>query len=103
VLREADGKTRAIEVAGYFEATDRRVDRWWFEATSREERERVPPFLTPRFHRTLSSWVAIVRAAEFVIEAFGEPRASEELAAAEPVVEDTTVAPLFLHLRVTRR
>lgn len=39
MLREADGTTvRAIEVAGYFDVIDGRVDRWWFGAASQEER-----------------------------------------------------------------
>jgi hypothetical protein len=50
VLREADGTTRAIEVAGYFDTTEGRVDTWWFGTLPREERERVPPFLTLRSH-----------------------------------------------------
>jgi ubiquinone/menaquinone biosynthesis C-methylase UbiE len=100
VLRNADGTTRAIEVAGYFEATDGEVQTWWFETVPREERERVAPFRTPRFHRTLSGWVEIICDAGFVVERFGEPSASSELARAEPVVEDTRVAPLFLHCRV---
>ena len=102
VLREADGTTRAIEVARYFEATDGRVDRWWFETVPQRERERVSPFQTPRFHRTLSNWIAIIREAALVIETFGEPRASAELAKAEPVLEDTRVAPLFLHIRAIK-
>jgi SAM-dependent methyltransferase len=102
VLREADGTTRAIEVAGYFDATDGRVDTWWFSTLPPEERERVPPFRTPRFHRTLSGWVEIICRAGLVIEAFGEPCASPELAKAVPVVEDTRVAPLFLHIRARR-
>jgi SAM-dependent methyltransferase len=99
VLREADGRTRAIEIAGYFDTIDGRVDRWWFETLPREERERVGPFQTPRFHRTLSGWVEIICRAGLVIEQFGGPYASPELAEAEPVVADTRVAPLFLHVR----
>ena len=99
VLREADGRTRAIEIAGYFDTIDGRVDRWWFETLPREERERVGPFQTLRFHRTLSGWVEIICRAGLVIEQFGEPYASPELAEAEPVVADTRVAPLFLHVR----
>jgi SAM-dependent methyltransferase len=102
VLREADGTARAIEVGGYFEAIDGRVDTWWFGTLPREERDRVAPFRTPRFHRTLSEWVGIIRRAGLVIEQFGEPRASPELAAAVPVVNDTRVAPLFLHIRVRK-
>jgi SAM-dependent methyltransferase len=101
VLREADGTTRAIEVAGYFD-TEERVDIWWFGTLPREERERVAAFRTPRFHRTLSQWVEIICRAGLVIEQFGEPTASTELAEAEPVVADTRVAPLFLHVRARK-
>ena len=63
---------------------------------------KVAPFRTPRFHRTLSGWVEIICAAGLVIEKFGEPCASPELAKAEPVVADTRVAPLFLHIRASK-
>jgi SAM-dependent methyltransferase len=76
VLREPDGTTRAIELAGYFDATDGRVDTWWFSTLPQEERARVAPFRTPRFHRTLSEWVEIICRAGLVIEQFGEPCAS---------------------------
>jgi SAM-dependent methyltransferase len=102
VVREADGTTRAIEVAGYFDTADGRVDTFWFSTLPREERERVPPFRIPRFHRTLSGWVEIVCRAGLLIEQFGEPCASPELAEAVPVVEDTRVAPLFLHIRARK-
>ena len=102
VLREPDGSVRAIEIAGYFDDIDGRLDTWWFESVPREERERTQPFRTPRFHRTLSGWVEIIRQAGLVIEQLAEPCASAELAAAEPVVADTRVAPLFLHVRATR-
>jgi SAM-dependent methyltransferase len=54
VLRNADGTTRAIEVAGYFDATNGRVETWWFETLPLEERERraVPgPSLPPNTKR----------------------------------------------------
>ncbi len=100
VLREADGTTvRAVEVSGYFDNIDGRVDRWWFGAASQEERARVPPFQEPRFHRTLSAWINLVVAAGFMLEQLGEPHADEATAAAVPAVADTRVAPLFLHVR----
>jgi hypothetical protein len=40
--------------------------------------------------------------AGMVIEQFGEPCASLELAEAEPVVADSRVAPLFLHVRARK-
>jgi SAM-dependent methyltransferase len=101
VFREANGATRAIEVAGYFDTTEW-VDTWWFSTLPREERERVAPFRTPRFHQTLSGWVELICRAGLVVEEFGEPSASPELAKAVPVVEDTRVAPLFLHIRARK-
>lgn len=100
VLREADGRTvRAIEVGGYFDVIDGRVDRWWFGAVPAEERARVPAFQEPRFHRTLSTWLNLVVSAGFVLERFGEPCADAAVAARVPAVADTRVAPLFLHVR----
>ena len=100
VLREADGVTvRAVEVGGYFDDIDGRVDRWWFGPVPAEERARVPPFREPRFHRTLSAWLNMVVAAGFALEWLGEPCADEATAAAIPAVADTRVAPLFLHVR----
>jgi ubiquinone/menaquinone biosynthesis C-methylase UbiE len=103
VLREADGTVRAIEVGRYFETDSGQVDTWWFSTLPREERANVAPFRTPRFHRTLSGWVEILCAAGFTVERLGEPCASVELAKAEPVVADTRVAPLFLHVRVRKQ
>lgn len=102
VLRDEAGRAWAIEVGGYFDAIDGRVDRWWFETLSAEERKKEAPFLTPRFHRTLSGWVEMIVQAGFVIERFLEPRASEALAAAQPVVADTRVGPLALLVRARK-
>jgi len=102
VLREPNGTTRAIEIAGYFDATDGRIDTFWFETLPPEEREMTEPFRVPRFHRTLSGWVDLIVDAGLVIERFAEPRVSVEVAVAEPALEDTLVAPLFLHIRALR-
>jgi len=102
VLRELNGTTRAIEVGGYFDATDGRIDTFWFENLPREERHKTEPFRVPRFHRTLSEWIHLIREAGLVIERFGEPRVSVEVAKAEPALEDTLVAPLFLHIRTLK-
>jgi SAM-dependent methyltransferase len=102
VLRDGAGIPYAIEVGKYFEGCDGQVTAWWFETVPDAERRRTAPFRVPRFDRTLSSWVEIVVGAGLVIEQFGEPCASAELAAAEPVVADTRVAPLFLHIRARK-
>jgi ubiquinone/menaquinone biosynthesis C-methylase UbiE len=102
-VRNADGDVVAVEVADYFEETDGAIDRWIFSSIPREERDRLEPFSVPRFHRTLTSWVSMIVGAGLTIEAFGEPRASEAVARSEPVVADTRVAPIFLHVRASRR
>jgi SAM-dependent methyltransferase len=102
VLRNPDRTTRAIEIAGYFDATDGRIDTWWLTNVPQEERDRTEPFRVPRFHRTLSGWVDLILEAGLVIERLTEPCVSVELAEAEPVLEDTRVAPPFLHIRVIK-
>ena len=102
VLRETNGTTRAIEVGGYFDTVDGRIDTFRFENLPEEERQKSEPFRVPRFHRTLSGWVDLIVAAGLIIERFGEPRVSVEVAKAQPVLEDTLVAPLFLHIRTLK-
>jgi SAM-dependent methyltransferase len=96
VLRNPDRTTRAIEIAGYFDTIDGRIDAFRFENAPQEEREKTEPFCVPRFHRTLSGWVSLIVDAGLIIEAFGEPRVTEETAKTEPA---TLVTPLFLHIR----
>jgi SAM-dependent methyltransferase len=102
VLREPNGTTRAIEVGRYFDRLDGRIDRWWFTAAPPSERAVTEPFREPRFHRTLADWINGVIAAGFVIECLGEPKADVSLARAVPLVSDTLVAPLFLHVRARK-
>jgi ubiquinone/menaquinone biosynthesis C-methylase UbiE len=102
VLRDAQGRTQAIEVARYFDCSEPYLDVWMFSTVPDEVRARVEPFRIPVFHRTLSSWVELICHAGLVIEQFGEPCASAEVAAANPVVADTRVAPLFLHIRARK-
>ncbi|MEQ1409551.1 class I SAM-dependent methyltransferase [Neorhizobium sp. Rsf11] len=101
-IRDERGEAVAVQVADYFDETEGRIERWLFSDIPAEERARLTPFSIPRFHRTLSTWVSMIVGAGLVIEAFGEPMASEEVAAAEPVVADTRVAPIFLHIRAVR-
>ncbi len=102
-VRNAEGDVVAVEVADYFEETDGTIDRWIFSSIPKEERDTLEPFSVPRFHRTLTNWVSMIVGAGLTIEAFGEPRASEAVARSEPVVADTRMAPIFLHVRARRR
>ncbi len=102
VMRDANRKVLAVAVAGYFDATQGQVETWQFSTLPPEERAKFAPFRTPRFHRTLSGWVEIICRAGLTIEAFGEPCASPELAAAVDEVADTRVVGLFLHIRARK-
>jgi hypothetical protein len=102
VLRDRRGRDRAVELAGYFDEMSGEIETWWFSNAPREEREAVAPFRVPRFHRTLGSWVGMICRAGFVIQEFGEPSASEELASEIPFIADTRVAALFLHARAVK-
>jgi hypothetical protein len=101
-LREPDGTTRAIEVGGYFDTTEGRIETFWMTNAPKEERDRVEPFRIPRFHRTLSGWVELIVDADLVIERFGEPRDSMEVAKTEPALEDSLVAPPFSRIRAVK-
>ena len=98
-LRDANHRTYAIEVGGYFDHTDGRVDEWIFGAAPPEARQGMAPFRVPRFHRTLSDWVNTVVDTGFVLERLGEPRASDETVRQCPHMQDAQVAGYFLHLR----
>lgn len=101
-VHDQQGRPVAVHVARYFDGVDGEVESWYFSTAPQEQRERFGPFRIPRFHRTLSQWVAMTVAAGFAIEAMGEPMADKDLAAAIPKVADTRVAPIFLHLRLRK-
>jgi ubiquinone/menaquinone biosynthesis C-methylase UbiE len=102
VLRDAVGRTTGVELGRYFDRVDGELDTWHFHTAPAEERAKVAPFRTPRFHRTLSQWVDFLIAANLAIEKLSEPSASAEVAAQVHEVEDTRVVPLFLHVRARK-
>ncbi|MDR9803308.1 class I SAM-dependent methyltransferase [Rhizobium hidalgonense] len=101
-IRNEAGEPIAVEIADYFDESDGRIERWIFSSIPEAERATLTPFSIPRFHRTLSTWVSMIVEARLTIEAFGEPMASPEAAQAEPVVADTRIAPIFLHIRARK-
>jgi ubiquinone/menaquinone biosynthesis C-methylase UbiE len=98
-LRDDSGRTRALEIGRYFEQPEGWVEEWLFKAAPPELRATLRPFRVPRFHRTLSSWMNGVVDAGWAIERVEEPTASDETVATCPHVQDTQVAPYFLHVR----
>jgi len=98
-LRDASGLTYALEIGRYYEQTTERVDTWLFSAAPESLRATLRPFRTPRFHRTLSSWLNAVVAAGWTLERVEEPSASGEVVRRCPHLQDTQAAPFFLHVR----
>ena len=101
-IRDENGKAIAVQIADYFDETDGHIEHWLFSDIPANERAKLTPFSVPRFHRTLTSWVSMIVGAGLIIEACGEPMASQEAAIAEPTVADTRVAPIFLHIRARK-
>ena len=56
----------------------------------------------PIFHRTLSQWFDLLSAAGLVVEKLGEPTVGTAPHALHPVIEDTRVTPMSLHVRARR-
>jgi hypothetical protein len=54
LLRDAGGRTYAVEVGDYFQGTDGEVSEWPFLAAPSEAKRGLPMFKAPRFRRTLS-------------------------------------------------
>ena len=101
VVRDASGTPLAIEIARYFDHADGESERLTFSAAPNGE-QRVAPFAIPRYHHTLGDWINAVIDAGFAIEQLGEPQADRQTALQHPIVADTRIAPLFLHILARR-
>jgi ubiquinone/menaquinone biosynthesis C-methylase UbiE len=100
-LRDADGRTYALEVGGYFSGGER-IDRWLFGAAPAEARAGLELFQVPRFGRTLSDWLNSMISAGLALERVQEPTADAETIRRCHHLQDTQVMPYFLHLRCRR-
>lgn len=100
--RDEHGVTYAIEVGDYFLDARGRVDEWIFGAAPEAERRQLAMFKVPRFHRPLSEWLNLLVGAGFVLEKFGEPKASAEAVRLHPSLQDASVVAYFLHIRARR-
>lgn len=98
-IRNADGKTYAIEVGDYFRKTGGEVDEWIFKSAPEPLRSSLPKFRTPRFTRTLSEWLNLLMERGFVLERLQEPCPDAETVARQPRLQDSQVVAYFLHIR----
>jgi len=101
-LRGGTGQTYAIEVGEYFRELNGEHDEWVFKSAPAKLREGLPKFKTPRFTRTVSSWMNLLIDTGFVIERMHEPRPSDAVVRACPALQDAQVVAYFLHVRVRK-
>jgi ubiquinone/menaquinone biosynthesis C-methylase UbiE len=101
-LRDADGRTYAIEVGDYFRNLEGEVTEWLFSAAPPEAKAGLPKFRTPRFTRTLSQWVNTLIDTGFRLERLAEPRPSDETVRECHALQDAQVVSYFLHVRARK-
>lgn len=98
-LRDAAGKTYAIEVGRYFDGFNGEIDEWIFTSVPHPMRGSLRKFKVPLFSRTLSQWINGLVQTGFVIEAIHEPMPCNEVVSRFPSLQDAQVVPYFLHIR----
>jgi hypothetical protein len=98
-LRTPFGKTYAIEVGGYFENQNGKLDEWIFGDAPQELKNRLPKFKIPVFNRTLTEWFNAIINAGFTIEQINEPCPNGEMIENKPTLQDASVVAYFLHTR----
>lgn len=99
---DENGNKIAVEVGRYFERVDGVVEEWIFSNAPAEAKAGLPKFRTPRFPRTLSSWMNLLIGTGFVIERVNEPYASDEAIAKVPKLVRARIVSDFLQLRVRK-
>jgi len=98
-LRDADGKTYAIEVGDYFKNPHGEIEEWIFGAAPVHLKSKFPKFKVPRFTRTLSEWINTIIRTGFVLEQINEPQPDDETVRLHPYIQDSQVVAYFLHIR----
>ncbi len=85
---DAEGKRVALKIDRYFDSGPQ-TTRW---AMARVKR----PWETPHWHRPLSEWSEMIRAAGFIIHRIDEPRPTTDQVKRRPELEDCLRVPYFL-------
>jgi ubiquinone/menaquinone biosynthesis C-methylase UbiE len=101
-LRDANGRTYALEVGEYFRNLNGEISEWLFGAAPVHAKAGLPKFKTPRFTRTVSQWLNLLIDGGFRLERVAEPRPSDETVRACPDMQDAQVVAYFLHIRARK-
>ena len=86
----------------YFTSCAGEEQSWTFGAAPDDIKARHAKFITPRFHRPISSWISSVIAAGFALEAMQEPRATAAEVEVCSDLANNRIVPLFLHVRARK-
>ncbi len=98
-LRDAEGRTYAIEVGDYFKNLKGELEEWIFGAAPPVEKARWPKFVIPRYTFTMSQWLNMLLRTGFTLDFFQEPQPTDEAVAQYPILQDAQVVSYFLHIR----
>ncbi|MBX3073974.1 class I SAM-dependent methyltransferase [Candidatus Obscuribacterales bacterium] len=98
-LLDSSGNRNGVEAARYFQE-GRIDDEWTFTAAPAEVLKAFKPFRVAHFHRTLSSWMTLLRTTGFYLDALIEPCPDDAAIAKYPPLRCMKDVPLFLHMRV---
>lgn len=101
-LRDAGGRTYAIEVGDYFRNLQGEIDEWLFHAAPPEAKAGLAKFRVPRFTRTIGQWLNLLIDAGLRVERLAEPRPSDEAVLNHPGLQDAQVVSYFLHIRARK-
>ncbi len=95
-VRDAEGKTYAVEVGDYFNQSTERVEEWIFSNAPPELKQQYPKFQTAYFQHTLSEWLNLLIHTGLIIKQLAEPKASDAAISQYPKLQDTHIVPDFL-------
>ena len=101
-LRDAEGRTYAFELGGYFQHGDGKVAEWLFSAAPQKAVENLSKFQTPNFNHPLSYWLNTLIQTGFVLEAFAEPMPDDQTVLEQPNIQDAQVIAYFLIIRARK-
>jgi ubiquinone/menaquinone biosynthesis C-methylase UbiE len=101
-LRDATGKTYALEVGDYFRNLEGEIDEWLFKSAPLHAKQGLRKFKVPRFTRTFSQWLNLLIETGFLLERVEEPRPDDETVRACPDLQDAQVVAYFLHFRIRK-
>lgn len=97
-VHNADGERIAVEAGSYFDEKVS-IDEWTFTSAPPEISSQFEPFRVAHFHRTLTSWISLLLATGFSLEALNEPTAHDDVIAMHPALAYARSLPLFIQMR----